>query len=254
LYNHVQKRHVQEKRVQEKGATSFRGAAKAVGTPTKVKIRRAVSGPITRLVTLLVTLLANALPAFSADGLHGLQVERLDPGSVTREDGLAAWGRIYAVVSHPRCANCHTDDENTPMWTTEGESQIHGMHINAGESRRGEEFLPCVTCHATSTLPNVTPHAPPHAGMPWQLAPVEFLWFGKSSATICAQLRDPRTNGNRDGDGLVEHILHDRSLQGFITWAFDPGGDREPAPGTLQEHLDDTIAWVAAGMPCPPEE
>jgi len=202
--------------------------------------------------TVLALVLNSRALAEETQETHGLRVDRLARGSVSRDVGLEAWNRIYTVFSHPRCANCHTDDNNVPMWATgEGIERAHGMYINAGDSRTGEEYLPCATCHATSILPNTIPHAPPHAGMPWQLAPVEFLWFGQDSATICNQVRDPKRNGGRQGPELIEHILHDKSLDGFITWAFDPGGGREPAPGTLQEHLDDTVAWVAAGMPCP---
>lgn len=174
-------------------------------------------------------------------------------GSVTREAGLAAWDRIYAVASHPRCVNCHTDDTNLPMWSgpTYGEPRVHGMNIDAGDSRIGNEGLSCRACHMTSTRPNETPHAAPHTGVPWQLAPAAFAWFGKNSATICTQLRDPDRNGGRDGAGLVDHIIDDDEVTGFVTWSFDPGGGREPAPGSLQEHLDDMVLWTAAGMPCP---
>ena len=49
----------------------------------------------------------------------------------------------------------------------------------------------------------------------------------------------------------MDHIIDDDEVIGFITWSFDPGGGREPAPGSLQAHLDDMILWTAAGMPCP---
>jgi hypothetical protein len=58
------------------------------------------------------------------------------------------------------------------------------------------------------------------------LAPVEFQWTDRSSAEICAQMRDPDRNGGRDEAGLIEHILHDAELIGFITWSFDPGAGR----------------------------
>lgn len=176
------------------------------------------------------------------------------PAPVDATAGLAAWERIYAVASSPRCSNCHTDERNVPMWSGPyfGKSRPHGMNIDAGPSRIGVETIPCSTCHMTSTAPNTTPNAPPHAGLPWMLAPVEFHWFGKKSADICAQMRDPERNGGRDGEGLIEHILHDAQTKAFITWGFNPGGGREPAPGTMQAHLDDMILWTAAGMPCPP--
>jgi hypothetical protein len=174
-------------------------------------------------------------------------------GSVSVTDGLAAWDRIHDVFSHPRCSNCHVDAENVPLWSDNSDNgaRPHGMNINAGDSRIGVEYLPCSTCHITSTAPNSIANAPPHAGLDWQLAPVEFVWTGRSSAEICAQVKDPDRNGGRDFAGLVEHVTHDAKVTGFISWGFAPGGGREPAPYGLQAHLDDILTWGGAGMPCP---
>ncbi len=38
-------------------------------------------------------------------------------------EGLKAWKRIEAVVTHPRCANCHVDAKAIPIWTPAGEGQ-----------------------------------------------------------------------------------------------------------------------------------
>lgn len=185
-----------------------------------------------------------------------LTAPQLAEGSVDPEQGLAAWDRMHAVFSHPRCANCHVDAQNVPLWSVAGQAQMtrpHGMNIHAGESRNGSEHLPCTTCHVTSNTPNDVPHAPPHAGIDWQLAPVEFVWTDRTSAEICAQIRDPDRNGGRDLAGLVKHVTHDADVGGFITWGFTPGGGREPAPFGMQAHLDDIVTWGAAGMPCPVE-
>ncbi len=180
-------------------------------------------------------------------------VVNMPTDDVSTEDGRAAWDNLYAVFSHPRCSNCHVDESNIPMWSgpAYGETRPHGMNINADDSRMGFESIPCFTCHGQSRDFDTAPHAPPVTGHPWMLAPVQFTWFGKDSQTICEQVRDPERNGGRDGAGLVEHILHDAEIRAFITWGFNPGGGREPAPGTMQDHLDDMIAWTAAGMPCP---
>lgn len=173
--------------------------------------------------------------------------------AVSAEEGLAAWDRIFAVNSHPRCANCHVDERNIPVWygASGDPAQPHGMNINAGDSRIGAETLPCSICHVESKRANTVPHAAPHAGMEWRLAPVEFLWFAQSSEAICAQMSDPERNGDRDAEALIEHIVHDAEERGFITWAFNPGPGREPAPGSMQDHLNDMVVWTAAGMPCP---
>src|ERR1700722_12129332 len=130
--------------------------------------------------------------------------DALPPGSVNRAEGLEAWKRIEAVVTHPRCANCHVDSRAIPIWTPAGESRprVHGMNIHGGQSRIGTETSPCSTCHMTPPLPNDPAPAPLRAGIDWQLAPVAFIWFGKSGAEICAQLRDPKRNGGGAGGGL----------------------------------------------------
>ncbi len=188
-----------------------------------------------------------------AEGGHGLDLSTLaEAGTVAPEDGLAAWDDIHAVLTHPRCLNCHVGGDNVPLWgTVEAPGRIHGMAVNAGDSRIGAEGLSCRACHQTSTRPNTVPHAAPHTGMDWRLAPVEFQWTDRTSAEICAQMRDPARNGGRDAAGLVGHILHDAELIGFITWSFEPGAGRNPAPGSLQAHLEDMALWTAAGMPCP---
>ena len=60
-------------------------------------------------------LIALAFAASSIAALTGIVVAKdepkdaLPPGSVSRAKGLEAWKRIEAVVTHPRCANCHVD-------------------------------------------------------------------------------------------------------------------------------------------------
>lgn len=174
-------------------------------------------------------------------------------GSISPAAGLEAWARIYEVASHPRCANCHTGPSDRPMWSgpSYGEPRVHGMNIRAGASRIGVEFVQCSTCHTTKDSDwdnaNAAPHAAPRVAMGWALAPAEAHWFGQSSEAICAQLRDPDRNGGRDMVELAEHLNHDLILH----WAWHPGGGREPAPYSLQDHVDDLLAWGVAGMPCP---
>ena len=177
----------------------------------------------------------------------------LPPGSVSRAEGLEAWKRIEAVVTHPRCANCHVDAKAIPIWTPAGESRnrVHGMNIHGGQSRNGAETIPCSTCHMTSTLPNDPAPAPLRAGIDWQLAPVDFIWFDKSGAEICAQLKDPKRNGGRDAVALLEHLRHDASFSGFIPRAWAPGEGRTKPPGSFEDHVKDMALWGAAGQPCP---
>ncbi|WP_299844180.1 hypothetical protein [uncultured Roseovarius sp.] len=180
-----------------------------------------------------------------------LAILLLFPLSAAAQDseGLEAWDRIYQVTAHPRCANCHVGPDNIPVWSgpSLGAPRPHGMNITAGDSRIGAETLPCAACHVSSTQPNDTPHAPPHIDGFWQLAPVEFEWFGKSTKEVCNQLRDPDRNGGRSFVELADHLKHDA----FVAWGFNPGGKRQPAPFTLRDHVNDVLAWGVAGQPCP---
>lgn len=191
---------------------------------------------------------------FAASSAQAESVVEINPpadGSVTVEQGLEAWDRIYAVASHPRCSNCHVGPSNVPMWS--GTSyrngpKPHGMNINGGESRIGAETVLCSTCHAYREVAvgDRIPHTAPQVAADWQLAPVEAEWFGKSSDEVCNQLRDPEQNGDRTFLDIASHLDHDVILH----WAWNPGAGREPAPGTLQDHVNDILAWGVAGMPC----
>ncbi|MGX9355759.1 hypothetical protein ACS3SW_11570 [Roseobacteraceae bacterium S113] len=169
----------------------------------------------------LSALALTCLMTLPAAGEGTVEINPPAEGTVSRDAGLAAFGRIYEVTSHPRCSNCHVGADNIPMWSgpSYGRTRPHGMNINAGESRIGAEYLLCETCHAYNEGANDGPHMAPQVAMSWQLAPVEAEWFGKSSDEICNQLRDPERNGGRDMMELASHLDHDLILH----WAWNPG-------------------------------
>ena len=73
----------------------------------------------------------------------------------------------------------------------------------------------------------------------------------KTLMEVCEQLRDPARNGGRDWMRLVHHLVDDAEHRGPVLWGWVPGGDREPAPYSLQQHVDDMATWGVAGQPCP---
>ena len=168
----------------------------------------------------------------------------------SREAGLAEWNKVYQVLSHPRCANCHVGADNRPRWSgpsyglAPGEWLYHGMNITGGDDRIGLMTLPCMTCHQTEN--SDLPHGPPGAHV-WALAPVEMEWFGKDSAAICEQIKDPNRNGGRTIAEVADHISHDE----LVLWGWAPGPGREPAPGSADLTAAAVLAWEDAGAPCP---
>ena len=165
-----------------------------------------------------------------------------------QDTGEAAWARIFEVASHPRCTNCHVGGDGRPAWDNlgYGPKRLHGMNIVAGESRIGAESIPCRACHIGAAGDNAVPHAAPQVDDAWRLPPTELAWRGKSSAEICAQLRDPDTNDGFSPEELVEHVR----TSVFVAYGFTPGAGRDPAPGTLADLTRDFEIWTAAGMPC----
>lgn len=163
-----------------------------------------------------------------------------------RAEALAQWEKIHEVFSHPRCANCHVEDD-APRWSGPhyGATRAHGFKIGRGDGGFGNAGQRCTTCHFETNAPKL--HGPPGAPH-WHLAPAEMAWFGKSSAEICAQIKDPERNGGRSLDEIASHVRDDA----LVAWGWDPGPGREPAPGSAQETYEAILAWSAAGGQCPP--
>lgn len=162
-------------------------------------------------------------------------------------DGLAAWEKAYEVFSHPRCVNCHVPDDNRPRWSGPNygdKPQYHGMNIIADATRMRAAGLPCTTCHRNENAK--FPHGAPGAPN-WKLAPVEMVWWEKSSAEVCEQIKDPERNGNRTVEEVADHIGHDE----LVNWGWAPGPGREPAPHSAEDVVAYLLKWQAAGTPCP---
>ena len=58
--------------------------------------------------------------------------------------GLAAWGQVYSVLTHPRCINCHTAT-NYPQ---QGDDRHrHVANVVRGPEGKGVPGLNCAGCH-----------------------------------------------------------------------------------------------------------
>ncbi|MCV0394149.1 MAG: hypothetical protein K5872_21180 [Rhizobiaceae bacterium] len=193
--------------------------------------------------------------ALSLAALSGLAVAQDDAPAdpvagetrVDRETGLPHWRKIHEVFSHSRCANCHVEDER-PRWSGAhyGATRIHAFNVQRGGdgSGFGNPGQRCMTCHMETNSPR--PHGPPGAPH-WHLAPAEMVWWEKSSAEICAQIKDPERNGGRTLAEVADHVREDA----LVRWGWQPGAGREPAPGSAEETYEAILAWQAAGAPCP---
>jgi hypothetical protein len=175
--------------------------------------------------------------------------------------------RAYEVFSHPRCSGCHPRDDR-PRWGTI--TRLHGMNVQRGEDRpAGNDLLPegaigrtgmnCSTCHQEEN--GVLPGSPPGAHG-WRLAPARMGWAGLSAAELCRQfkalvLRD----GHEDIDVLLGHIVKPPKedlntkkkweIDPLVSWAWNPGPGRDPAPGTVEQFVLVLRWWKDGGASCP---
>ena len=157
---------------------------------------------------------------------------------------VALFEEMGKVLQHPRCLNCHprTDRPN------QGEAMVpHNPPATRGPNGHGAPGLECATCHGPSNVAfaNGKGSVPGHPD--WHLAPASMAWEGKSLAEICAQLKDPKRNGNKSIAQIAEHNAHD----GLVGWGWNPGAGRAPAPGSQALFGELSKAWVASGAKCP---
>jgi hypothetical protein len=194
------------------------------------------------------TLGAAILPVIAGVVVSAAQDTQPAPAlAVDIAKGLPEWEKVYAVFSHPRCANCHVEDDH-PRWSGPEfpVTRVHAFNVQRGAdgSGFGNPGLRCTACHFETN--SATLHGPPGAES-WHLAPAEMVWFGKSSAQICAQIKDPERNGGRTLDEVATHVRDD----GLVGWGWDPGPGRQPAPGSAEETFEAIQRWAEAGAPCP---
>ena len=171
-------------------------------------------------------------------------------GQTTRSDGLASWQRVYSVLTHPRCINCHTGTD----YPQQGDDrQRHRFNVVRGQTGMGIPSFTCAACHQRVNADSTgVPGAPG-----WQLAPLSMQWQDMrdqimSSGAVCRAVTDRSKNHNLDGAGILKH--HEE--EPLVLWAFQPGrglagSTRSVPPLTHAEFVAATRAWVEAGTPCP---
>jgi hypothetical protein len=143
------------------------------------------------------------------------------------------------VLQHPRCLNCHPDGDRP----SQGDGYPHQPAVRRGADGLGVTAMRCTTCHQSANFdPGRVPGNPK-----WRLAPTEMAWQGRSLAQICEQVKDPARNGGHTLDEIVDHVAKDD----LVGWAWRPGADRTPAPGTQLVFGALVRAWAALGATCP---
>jgi len=155
----------------------------------------------------------------------------------------AAFLQLYRVLTSPRCENCHPAGD-APL---QGDDRhVHIQNVKRGADGHGVTAMRCDTCHQTVNLPGE--HMPP--GNPkWALPPPEhkMVFVGRSPAALCQQIKDPKQNGGRSLDQLVDHVANDD----LVGWGWNPGDGRTLPPLSRPETAAQMKIWIAGGAACP---
>ena len=72
------------------------------------------------------------------------------------------------------------------------------------------------------------------------------IWEGLSDHQLCELLKDPRQNGNRTVDQIVEHMSAP-----LVLWGWNPGEGRKAIPISHAEFLASVKEWASKGAACP---
>ena len=153
---------------------------------------------------------------------------------------IALFTEAGKVIQSPRCLNCHPAGDRP----TQTEAMIpHMPLVTRGADGMGLVGMRCANCHrAVNFSASRVPGDPV-----WHLAPREMAWQGRSLGAICRQIKDPARNGGKTMAQIVDHMAHDH----LVGWAWHPGGDRMPAPGTQARFGRLISEWVKYGAACP---
>ncbi|KFC68231.1 hypothetical protein FF80_01955 [Devosia sp. LC5] len=178
-------------------------------------------------------------PQAAAQVDHLRPVSDFDNIADLRARSVALFEEAGRVIQNPRCMNCHPRSDRP---TQTDAVRAHTPWVSRGFDGGGEPTMRCSTCHQNENI-----EASGVPGNPlWHLAPIEMAWQGKTLGEICEQLLDPARSGMSR-----EELLHHMAEDELVGWAWNPGGDRTPAPGTQQEFGAIIAAWLDTGGACP---
>lgn len=160
-------------------------------------------------------------------------------------ESVAAFAKIASVFTSPRCQNCHT---LTNFPRQDDDRHAHLFNVTRGGADHGAAGLPCSTCHGKS---NNAASGAPGASEEWRLAPIAMGWDDLSATDLCRHLTDPKHNGHRSGDQIIDHLKTP-----LVTWAWSPGSYRNGRRRTLPpvsypEFMRTANRWVSTGAACP---
>ena len=157
-------------------------------------------------------------------------------------ESVKAFIEVYKVLMSPRCMNCHPAGE-VPLQGDD--SHLHTMFPRRGNDGKGVYAMKCSNCHQPYNIPGL--HTPP--GHPdWHLPPanMKMVFQGKTPNQLAKQIVNPKLNGNKTLDRLIQH-----ADDGLVLVAWNPGDGRTLPPLSHEAFKKAWITWIKKGAYAP---
>ena len=197
-----------------------------------------------KTITVLVVILSIIAVATSGfkinnDAAINTRKEYINADSI---ESVKAFTEVYKVLMNPRCMNCHPSG-NVPLQGDD--SHLHTMFPKRGKDGKGLYAMKCTNCHQPANTEGL--HTPP-GNSNWHLPPanMKMVFQGRTAHQLAKQLMDPKQNGHKTKQQLIEHADDALVLAGW-----NPGEGRALPPMTHEEFKKAWITWIEKGAYAP---
>ena len=205
------------------------------------KQRKIVRSGIGFFLILLVLGISVGMSEKNFDNENYMTLSSLKKDSVASKE---AFKKVYSVLMHPRCMNCHPSGD-IPLQGDD--SHLHGMSPHRGKDGKGVYAMKCANCHQNENTPGL--HAPP--GNPeWHLPPADMkmVFEGRTANQLAKQLIDKSTNGNKSIKELIAH-----AEDTLVKAGWHPAEGLSLPPMSHAEFKEAWITWLKTGAYAPEE-
>ena len=167
-----------------------------------------------------------------------------DPDKVIKDSvaSVKAFMEVYKVLMSPRCMNCHPSGD-IPLQGDD--NHLHTMSPQRGKDGKGVYAMKCSNCHQPTNTPGLnTPPGNPN----WHLPPanMKMVFEGRTPNQLAKQIMNPKLNGNKNKQQLIEH-----ADDGLVLAGWNMGEGRTVPPLSHEEFKKAWITWIQTGAYAP---